>query len=242
MATILIVDDEPNLRHTVSYNLCREGHEVLEAADGEFALATANDEPLDLVILDVMLPGIDGFEVCRRLRQRSGVPILMLTARHSEIDRVVGLEIGADDYLVKPFSMRELLARVKAMLRRTQIDRTMPGTEVKNRLQISGLTIMLDKRRVMVGDSEVTLKPREFELLAFLTRRPGIVFSREQLLAEVWGFDYPGNTRTVDVHIRSIRDKIGDNAESPNWIETVWGVGYRCREGSQDDTRRPVAS
>lgn len=238
MARILIVDDEQNLLFTLSYNLQREGHETLTAADGETALATTREDSLDLIILDVMLPGIDGFEVCRRLRERSSVPILMLTARDSEIDRVVGLEIGADDYLVKPFSMRELLARVKAMLRRSQIDRSPPESDNKNQIDINGLTIFLTQRRVLVADTGIALKPREFELLAFLARRPGYVFTREQLLTEVWGYDYLGNTRTVDVHIRSIREKLGDNADKPNWIETVWGVGYRFREATNTEKGR----
>lgn len=230
MARILIVDDESNLRHTVGYNLRREGHEVLEAAGGEAALAVAAAQGVDLVILDIMLPGMDGFEVCRRLRQRSGVPILMLTARDSEVDRVVGLEIGADDYLAKPFSMRELLARVKAMLRRADLDRPGTASAAEEGVVADGLTIQFGRRRVIVVGAEVPLKPREFDLLAFLARHPGQVFTREQLLARVWGYDYAGDTRTVDVHVRGLRDKLGDRADAPRWIETVWGVGYRFRE------------
>jgi two-component system alkaline phosphatase synthesis response regulator PhoP len=230
MARILLVDDEPNLRHTVSYNLRREGHEVLAVADGESALATARAQAVDLVILDLMLPGIDGLEVCRRLRERSAVPILMLTARDSEIDRVVGLEMGADDYLAKPFSMRELLARVKAVLRRADLARAAAEAQAPDRIQADGLTIRLSHRRVEVDGVEVALKPREFDLLAFLARHPGQVFSRAQLLAQVWGYDYAGDTRTVDVHVRSLRTKLGDRADTPRWLETVWGVGYRFRE------------
>jgi len=230
MAKILIVDDEPNLRHTVSYNLRRAGHDVLTAADGEAALAIAQEQTIDLVILDIMLPGIDGFEVCRRLRERGSVPVLMLTARDAEIDRVVGLEIGADDYLVKPFSMRELLARVKAMLRRAEMDRSAAQPEAEDWLEAGELAISLSQRRVTVAGAEVILKPREFDLLAFLARRPGRVFSRDQLLMEVWGYDFAGGTRTVDVHVRSLRDKLGDRADRPSWIETVWGVGYRFCE------------
>jgi DNA-binding response OmpR family regulator len=230
MARVLIVDDEPNLRHTLSYSLQREGHEVAQAADGETALATAERQPLDLVILDLMLPGIDGLEVCRRLRQRSGVPILMLTARDTEIDRVVGLEVGADDYLAKPFSMRELLARVKAILRRAELDRAAQQPTAPDPLLVDGLSISLARRRVEVDGKPVALKPREFDLLAFLASRPGQVFSRAQLLSHVWGYDYAGDTRTVDVHVGSLRTKLGDRADDARWIETVWGVGYRLRE------------
>jgi DNA-binding response OmpR family regulator len=234
MSRILIVDDEPNLRHTVSYNLRREGHEVLEAADGEAALSTARGNMPDLVILDLMLPGIDGLEVCRRLRERSAVPILMLTARDTEVDRVVGLELGADDYLAKPFSMRELVARVKAILRRAELDRAVLVATAPDRIDADGLTIHLGRRRVEAAGTEVGLKPREFDLLAFLARHPGQVFSRAQLLSQVWGYDYAGDTRTVDVHVRSLRTKLGDRADTPRWLETVWGVGYRFREPADE--------
>ncbi|MBI2939983.1 MAG: response regulator transcription factor [Chloroflexi bacterium] len=236
MVTILIVDDETNLRETVGYNLRREGHQVLQAADGPAALGAVERESPDLIILDVMLPGMDGFEICRRVRQRSNVPILMLTAKDSEIDRVVGLELGADDYVVKPFSMRELTARVRAMLRRSQLavtaaaswERAEPGT----RLEVDGLSIDLLRRRIVCRGEPVHLKPKEFDLLAYLAAHPGRVFTREVLLENVWGYDYAGDTRTVDVHIRSLREKLGESADTPRWIETVRGVGYRCREGS----------
>jgi DNA-binding response OmpR family regulator len=226
---ILIVDDESNIRHTVGYNLRREGYEVVEAADGEAALAAAAAQRLDLVVLDLLLPGVDGLEVCRRLRARDPVPILMLTARADEVDRVVGLELGADDYLAKPFSMRELLARVKAILRRAELNRA-AQPEPPTRLVRDGLTLDAGRRRVTVDDQEVLLKPREFDLLAFLARQPGQVFTRAQLLEHVWGYDYLGDSRTVDVHVRSLRTKLGDRADTPRWIETVWGVGYRFRE------------
>jgi DNA-binding response OmpR family regulator len=234
MAHILIVDDEPNLRHTVGYNLRREGHEVSQAADGETALAAAQSQPPDLVVLDLMLPGIDGLEVCRRLRQRSTVPILMLTARDTEIDRVVGLEVGADDYLVKPFSMRELLARVRAILRRAELDRVAQQPVSPERIVVDGLSISLTQRRVEVNSTLVVLKPREFDLLAFLASHAGQVFSRAQLLRDVWGYEFAGDTRTVDVHVRSLRTKLGDRAEDSRWIETVWGVGYRWRDSSAE--------
>jgi DNA-binding response OmpR family regulator len=233
MARVLIVDDEPNIRHTVSYNLWREGHEVLEAANGAAALATARGQSLDLVILDLMLPGIDGLEVCRRLRERSAVPILMLTARSGEVDRVVGLELGADDYLAKPFSLRELLARVKAILRRAEMDRTVVEAAEPDRIAAGDLLIQLSRRRVEVSGAEVALKPREFDLLAFLARHPGQVFSRAQLLSRVWDYAYAGDTRTVDVHVRSLRTKLGDQSDKPRWIETVWGVGYRFRDTAE---------
>jgi two-component system alkaline phosphatase synthesis response regulator PhoP len=233
MARILIVDDEQNLRHTVGYNLRRAGYEVVEAADGEKALAAAEgSQSLDLVILDLMLPGIDGLDVCRRLRTRGSIPILMLTARDSEVDRVVGLELGADDYLSKPFSMRELVARVKALLRRSEVSRQAAAVAVSEAIETDGLTIQPAQRRVYVDDRLVQLKPREFDLLAFLAQRPGQVFTRAQLLAQVWGYDYAGDTRTVDVHVRSLRTKLGDSAETPRWLETVWGVGYRLRGGA----------
>lgn len=228
MARILVVDDEGNLRHTVGYNLRREGHDVLVAADGEAALRVA-EQDVNLVILDVMLPGIDGFEVCRRLRARSSVPVLMLTARDDEIDRVVGLEIGADDYLVKPFSMRELLARVRAMLRRAELDRAAKESPTLESTEIDGLTIQVSRRKVFVGREEVVLKPREFDLLAYLANSRGQVFTREQLLTQIWGYECSVDTRTVDVHVRSLRKKLGDSADKPRWLETVWGVGYRCR-------------
>jgi DNA-binding response OmpR family regulator len=227
---VLIVDDESNLRHTVGYSLRREGYDVLEAADGEAALAAAGERPMDLVVLDLMLPGIDGLEVCRRLRECGSVPILMLTARAEEIDRVVGLELGADDYLAKPFSMRELLARVKAILRRAELSRTAPSPPAPTRLVLDGLTVDLARRRAAIGEQPVALKPREFDLLAFLAGHPGQVFTRAQLLEHVWGYDYAGDSRTVDVHVRSLRTKLGDRADTPRWIETVWGVGYRFRE------------
>jgi len=230
LARVLVVDDEVNLLHSVAYSLRKEGHEVLTAADGEEALSKARAEKPDLLVLDIMLPKMDGFEVCRRLRAESTLPILMLTAKDSEIDRVVGLELGADDYLTKPFSMRELLARVKAMLRRaSMVQAAPPAAEV---LTAGELVVDAGRRRVLCGGREIALKPKEFDLLAFLIARPGRVFTRDALLEQVWGYDYPGITRTVDAHVRSLREKLGDDAESPRWIETVRGVGYRFIEGT----------
>ncbi|MCL4466136.1 MAG: response regulator transcription factor [Chloroflexi bacterium] len=229
MPKILVVDDEPNLLHSVAYSLRREGHEVLTAADGEEALKLARGNSPDAIVLDVMLPKLDGFEVCRRLRSESQVPILMLTAKDSEIDRVVGLEIGADDYLTKPFSMRELQARVKALLRRSI--RTEPASGQKAELLRAGeLSVDLARRRVLVAEREVALKPKEFDLLAYLLANRGRVFTREALLRQVWGYPEAGITRTVDAHVRALREKLGDDVDSPKWLETVRGVGYRARE------------
>jgi DNA-binding response OmpR family regulator len=230
MATILVVEDDSTLLATVAYNLRREGHSVLTASDGIAALASATDA-VALVILDVMLPGIDGFEVCRRLRQRSAVPILMLTAKADEVDRVVGLELGADDYLTKPFSMRELVARVKALLRRrdllaAELSRE-SGSVAHQRLLADDLDIDITGHRVTRNMQEVALTPKEFDLLAFLVRHRGQVFSAERLVEAVWTDDYQPDPRTIPVHIRSLRQKLEDDPSRPRRIETVRGVGYR---------------
>ncbi len=229
MPTILVVEDEPALQAAVGYNLRREGHRVLLAADGPTALALMAEGP-DLVILDLMLPGLDGFEVCRRIRQQSSVPIIILTARADEVDRVVGLELGADDYITKPFSMRELLARVKALLRRRDLilaelqARAAAGAE---RLVAGDLEVDLARHTVTRAGVPVNLTPKEFDLLAFLVRNRGRVFSAERLLGEVWGYANPVDPRTVAVHIRSLREKLEDDPSRPVLIETVRGVGYR---------------
>jgi DNA-binding response OmpR family regulator len=230
MAKILVVDDEASLRGTIAYSLRREGHEVDVAADGEAALAAWAAGPSDLVILDVMLPRLDGWEVCRRLRRISSVPIVMLTARTEEIDRVVGLEIGADDYVTKPFSMREVLARVKAMLRRRDLLREeMRQTDATadEELRIGQLTIDPSRRRIFRDDAEVALKPREFDLLLYLARHAGQVLPPDLLIEKVWGYDALGDVRTVRVHIRSLREKLEADPSNPLLIETVRGVGYR---------------
>ena len=227
MRSVLVVDDEVNLRHTIAYALRQEGYEVLTAEDGEIALETFKASRPELVILDLMLPKVDGLEVCRRIRRQSDVPILMLTARDSELDRVVGLEIGADDYLVKPFSMRELVARVRAMLRRASRVAEPPATEV---LDLPGLRLDVPKRRVTADGKEISLTAKEFDLLAYLAGRPGQVLSREQIVAAVWGVDFSGDPRTVDTHVKTLRERLGDDAERPRWLETVRGVGYRMRE------------
>ena len=225
MAKILVVEDEPALVATLDYNLRREGHEVVVARDGEAALAEAGRAGPDLVLLDVMLPKIDGLEVCRLLRRDSAVPILLLTARDSEIDKVVGLEIGADDYITKPFSMRELMARVKAHLRRTQQGE--PRVRAPSLLRLSGIDIDLRARSVRRGEQPVHLKPKEFDLLSFLAQNPGHVFTRDQLLERVWGYAFTGDSRTVDVHVRWLREKLEEQPSKPTLIETVRGVGYR---------------
>lgn len=230
MSTILLVEDEPSLLATIAYTLRREGYRVLDVADGEAALVAAEEEP-DLVVLDVMLPKLDGFEVCRRLRQQSAVPILMLTAKTEEVDRVVGLEIGADDYLTKPFGMRELLARVKALLRRrdllaAEIARR-EATANPDRLVSGDLEIDLPAHRITKAGARLSLTPKEFDLLVFLVRHRGHVFSSERLLEHVWGYDYAADPRTVPVHVRGLREKLEDNPSQPRYIETVRGVGYR---------------
>ena len=230
MANILLVEDEPTLLATVAYNLRREGHRVLTAADGEQALELAHDgDPPDLVLLDVMLPRIDGFEVCRQIRRQSAVPILMLTAKTDEVDRVVGLELGADDYLTKPFSMRELLARVKALLRRRDLLAAELSRDASTgeRLVAGDVAIDLGQHRVTKGGEPLALTPKEFDLLAFLVRHRGHVFAAERLLEQVWGYDRSTDTGTVPVHVRSLRQKLEDDPSQPKRIETVRGVGYR---------------
>ena len=227
MTRLLVVDDDTNLRHTLGYAFRQEGFEVITAEDGDKAIASFRQTHPDLVILDVMLPGRDGFEVCRALRRESEVPVIMLTARDTELDKVVGLEIGADDYLAKPFSTRELVARVRAMLRRTR--RATPA-QSDARIEVDGLVLDGTRHRVTLTDREIELKPKEFDLLAFFMGHAGQVFGREQLLASVWGYDFAGDSRTVDTHVKTLREKLKDSAERPRWIETVRGVGYRFRE------------
>ena len=231
---ILVVEDDLTLLETLEYNLVGEGYEVITAGDGLTALEVARDDQPDLIVLDLMLPHLDGFEVCRILRRETNVPILMLTARTDEVDRVVGLEVGADDYLTKPFSMRELLARVKALLRRVRLIREevagepdLPKTE---QLTFGDLIIDLDRREVLVGGESLRLKPKEFDLLVFLARHPGMALSRDLLLERVWGWDYGGGSRTVDVHVRWLREKVETDPANPERIVTVRGVGY-CFEG-----------
>ena len=227
---VLIVDDEPSLVATISYSLKREGYEVLAAGRGEAAIELAAEHKPSLIILDVMLPGLDGFEVCRMIRRRSSVPILMLTARGDEVDRVVGLEIGADDYLTKPFSMRELMARVKAMLRRREmlLEEFAESHGLENDTETDGdLEVDVPGRVVKVGARIVRMKPREFDLLLFLMRHRGQVFSAASLMRRVWGQGYVADTGTVPVHIRGIRKKVEEDPARPRRIVTVRGAGYR---------------
>jgi len=220
---ILVVDDEPTLVATVKYNLEREGYSVATAADGEAALSRAREDRPDLVVLDVMLPVIDGFEVCRLLRRTMSVPILMLTAKTDEVDRVVGLEIGADDYVTKPFSMRELMARVKALLRRAEAG----PSDHADGLSCGDIEIDLRRREASRSGEVLTLKPKELELLTFFLRNRGRAFTREQLLDQIWGYDFVGGTRTVDVHVSWLRQKIEEEPAKPTRLITVRGTGYR---------------
>ncbi|MEA3397061.1 MAG: response regulator transcription factor [Chloroflexota bacterium] len=228
---VLIVEDEPTLLETLEYNLLRQGYQVCTATDGPTALEIARRERPDVILLDIMLPGLDGFEVCRILRREMNAPILMLTARDDEVDRVVGLEVGADDYLTKPFSMRELLARVKALLRRVRLDREDLATESAEasaeQLRFGNLAIDTARHEVYYQGEPLFLKPKEYDLLLFLARHQRIVLSRDLILERVWGWDFGGGSRTVDVHVRWLREKIETDPAHPDRIVTVRTVGYR---------------
>jgi len=221
--TILVADDEPTLVATLKYNLERESYAVITAGDGESALDAARASHPDLIVLDLMMPGLNGLEVCRIIRREMHVPILILTARGAETDKVAGLEIGADDYVTKPFSMRELVARVRALLRRSE-HAPAQDTDI---VTAGDLTIDMRKRAVTKNGSPLALKPKEFELLSFFARNHGKAFTRDQLLNQIWGYDYAGDTRTVDVHIRWLREKVEDEPERPAKLITIRGVGYR---------------
>ncbi len=223
---ILIVEDDHNLLDTLKYNLRKEGYEVVIAVDGAEALDVARREKPNLIILDLMLPKISGFEVCRILRKEMIVPILMLTAKADETDKIVGLEIGADDYMTKPFSLRELLARVRAMLRRAKMVEIPPGHE-EALIKVGDIEVDVARHRASKGTATLELTPKEFDLLAFLARNKSFVFSRDQLLEKVWGYDFAGNTRTVDVHIRWLRQKIETDPDDPEHLITVRGTGYK---------------
>ncbi|WP_041917750.1 response regulator transcription factor [Dehalococcoides mccartyi] len=225
---ILVVEDDATLRELLCYNLAKEGYTLECAEDGLKALGTYRLFKPSLVILDVMLPGIDGFELCRLIRTESSVPILMLTARSSESDKVNGLEAGADDYLSKPFGMRELLARMKALLRRSQTQNSQ--TETTGGLKIGDLEIFIERHLVMRNGVALDFSPKEFDLFSFMVQNRCRVFSREQLLEKVWGYDYPGWTRTVDVHISWLRQKIEADPSSPRHLITVRGTGYKFEE------------
>lgn len=228
MLRILVVDDDKTLSDVLRYNLVKAGYEVDVTGDGESGLEMARRNSPDLILLDVMLPKLDGFEVCREIRKESDVPILMLTARNEETDLVIGLELGADDYVPKPFSLRELLARVKALIRRADARRPAGSPFADERpIRTGRLQIDTVRHEVSLNADAVHLKPKEFDLLAFLMRNPGRAFTREQLLEHVWGYDYEGGARTVDVHVRWLREKLEEDSSNPKLIETVRGVGYR---------------
>jgi DNA-binding response OmpR family regulator len=225
--TVLVVDDEPTLRETLAEALEQDGLRVVTAADGLEALERFRAEKPDLILLDLMLPGLSGIEVCRIVRQESQVAILMLTARDSELDKVVGLELGADDYVTKPFSLRELQARIRGLLRR--MEGPSQPEAVSQMVELGPVTIDLAGHRLLRDGKPLAVKPKAFELLAFLVRNPGQVFSREQLLDRVWGYEYAGETRTVDVHVHWLRQRIEEDPSKPRFLETVRGVGYVFR-------------
>ncbi len=222
MTTVLVVDDEPIVREVVVRYLQREGYTTLEASDGERARIMLEAQKPDLVVLDVMLPGTDGLELCRWIRSRSELPVILLTARGEEADRIVGLELGADDYVTKPFSPRELAARVRTVLRRAT-----PPVEIDERLAFEGLELDAGTREVHKEGEELKLTAKEFDLLWFLASNPRKVFSRDQLMSRVWGYEAALDTGTVTVHVRRLREKIEDRPSHPRFLQTVWGVGYR---------------
>ena len=219
---IMVVDDDPNIRQLVSLYLEKEGFEVTAAERGDDAVKAFRASPPNLMLLDVMLPGMDGWQVCREVRKISNIPIIMLTAKDETFDKVLGLELGADDYIVKPFDMKELVARIKAVTRRFQVADT-PEKE----LVFPGLTINISQYTVVYMGKSLDMPPREIELLYFLASHPGMVFTREQLLEQVWGYDYFGDSRTVDVHVKRLREKLSGGEELGWQIKTVWGVGYK---------------
>jgi two-component system response regulator RegX3 len=225
---ILVVDDESSITEFVRYNLKKEGYEVDVAADGATALSMATSSDYDLIVLDVMLPNLDGYEVTRRLRATSSVPVLFLSARDTELDKVVGLEIGGDDYLAKPFGVRELLARVKALLRRASSTEAV-GEGFDEVIEVSGITLDESTHMAVGAAGPIDLTPREFELLASLMRNAGKVLSRDQLLRDAWGWEYLVETTTVDTHVKRLRDKLSASSIDPTLVETVRGYGYRFR-------------
>src|SRR5690242_12957817 len=231
---ILLVDDEQSIQTLLSYPLRKDGYEVVQATDGREALARFGEQTFDLVVLDVMMPKLDGLEVCKRMRARSTVPIIMLTAKAEEIDKVVGLELGADDYITKPFSMREFRSRVKAALRRAGMSRTEPPSDEDAELRVLDLEIDPAKRAVRVRGASVDLTFVEFEILRALATNPGRVFTRDMLLTRIWGDSAFRDPRTIDVHIRHLREKLERDAKDPEYLFTVRGVGYRFRDKDRD--------
>ncbi len=226
---VLVVDDEKLIVKGIKFNLEQDGMEVDVAYDGKEALDLARKKEYDIILLDVMLPEMDGFEVCQQIRAESDVPIIMLTAKDDDMDKILGLEYGADDYVTKPFNILELKARIKAITRRTK---NRKGGENTARTLVSGdMRIELESRRVFIGDKEINLTAKEFDLLELLITNPNKVYKRDNLLNLVWGFDYPGDVRTVDVHVRRLREKIEKNPSDPRYIHTKWGVGYYFQKG-----------
>ena len=224
---ILVVDDEKLLVKGIKYNLEQEGYQVVTAFDGEEAVHLAHDESIDLILLDLMLPKLDGLTVCRTVRGFSDVPIIMLTAKSEDIDKILGLEYGADDYITKPFNIREVTSRIKAILRRTKAREPKKDTDT---LVSGDITLDYNFRRVIINGRVIELTGKEFDLLELFLKHPGKVYTRENLLDIAWGFDYPGDARTVDVHIRRLREKIEQNPAEPHYIRTKWGVGYYYKE------------
>ncbi|MCS7458605.1 response regulator transcription factor [Paenibacillus doosanensis] len=223
---VLVVDDDPNVREIIRLYFEKQHIDMMEAQDSLTALDMLDKEAPDIIILDVMMPVMDGYETCREIRKRFDIPIIMLTAKGEEIDRVLGLELGADDYVTKPFSPRELIARIKAIFRRMQPRKLQDEAEPAQSLEFDGLSIYVDRREVVAGDGEkLSLRPKEFDLLAHMAKSPGNVFTREQLLEQVWGYDFAGDNRTVDVHVKKLREKLGPHKN--DCIVTVWGIGYK---------------
>ena len=221
---IMIVDDDPNIQQLISLYLTREGFDVVTASSGDEALRIFKSDPPSLMLLDIMLPVMDGWQVCREVRKVSNIPIIMLTAKDETFDKVLGLELGADDYIVKPFDTKELVARIKAVLRRFQ---TVDNPSASKELSFPGLTINITQYTVTYLGRPLEMPPKELELLYFLASHPGTVFTREQLLEQVWGYDFFGDSRTVDVHVKRIRDKLVGSEELGWSVRTVWGVGYK---------------
>ncbi len=221
---VLVVDDEQLIVKGIKYSLIQDDMEVDAAYDGEEALEKAKREKYDIILLDLMLPKLNGLEVCQRIREFSDVPIIMLTAKGEDMDKIMGLEYGADDYITKPFNILEVKARIKAILRRGRGAHVEEGK--KNGIEYGDLKIEYDSRRVFIKEREINLTAKEFDVLELLIRNPNKVYSREKLLSTIWGFDYPGDVRTVDVHIRRLREKIEENPGDPKYIHTKWGVGY----------------
>src|ERR1700716_33295 len=224
---VLVVDDEDHILELARLYLSREGYQIETVTDGAQALARFGQVKPDLVVLDIMLPNVDGLTICREIRKTSQVPIIMLTARDEVTDKEVGLELGADDYLIKPFHPQELVARAKALVRRAKLEPDQPKLIRAGRLEVD-----LERHEVRFGDGRIQLRPKEFDLLALLARHPGRVFQRSELLDLVWGYDFPGYTRTVDVHVQQVRDKLARGGVADPAIQTVWGVGYKLEIGA----------